>query len=80
MLLLSKTADAWKTAGPVTKITDSPYPFNKNTSRPTAKEVRYEMYWYSVLCKIKIMMNDIRLARMGLVLIENAEFIYHRKK
>ena len=52
MLLLSNTADAWKTAGPVTKITDSLYPFNKNKSRPTAKEVRYEMH--SVFCKIKI--------------------------
>ena len=37
MLLLSDTPDAWRAAGPVTKVSDMPYPFDK--SRPTAKEV-----------------------------------------
>ena len=39
MLLLNDSPDAWRTAGPITQITDTPYPFDNK--RPTAKEVRY---------------------------------------
>lgn len=62
VLLLNNTTDAWRTAGPVTQITDSPYPFD-NRSRPSAQEVS------SVLCKTK--MSDIRLARMDFLLVKN---------
>ena len=34
--------DVWKTAGPVTKISESPFPFDDNGQRPTANEVRYQ--------------------------------------
>ena len=44
MLLLSNTTDAWRTAGPVTEITDTTYPFDKTRNRPTTKEVRYKLY------------------------------------
>ena len=43
MLLLSDSTDAWKTGGPVTKITDKPYPFDRSQHRPNDKDVR-KMY------------------------------------
>ena len=43
MLLLSDDTDAWRTAEPVTKITDTTYPFTETRDRPTTKEVRYIM-------------------------------------
>ena len=43
MLLLSDSTDAWKTGGPVTKITDKPYPFDRSQHRPNEKDVR-KMY------------------------------------
>ena len=40
MLPMSRSPDAWKTAGPVTKIGDLPYPFDENGQRPKDSEVR----------------------------------------
>ena len=45
LLPLADTPDAWMTAGPVTKITSTPCPFDENGRRPTEKEVRY---WYCI--------------------------------
>lgn len=41
MLPLSDSPDAWRTADPVTKITETPCPFDENGKRPTEKEVRH---------------------------------------
>lgn len=39
MLPLSNSPDAWRTAEPVTKITESIFPFAEDGIRPTEKEV-----------------------------------------
>jgi len=45
MLPLNPSTDVWKEAQPVTKITDSMYPFGDDYSkRPTINEVRYVLY------------------------------------
>ena len=41
LLPLSDTPDAWQTAESVTKISETPYPFDENGIRPTSKEVRH---------------------------------------
>ena len=52
MLSLNDSPNAWRTAGPITQIADTPYPFNKN--RPTAKEVRYCLRENSVVyCRLE---------------------------
>ena len=40
LLPLSSTPDAWQTAEPITKISESIYPFDENRIRPSSKEVR----------------------------------------
>jgi len=45
MLPLTPSTDMWREALPVTKITDSMYPFgDDNSKRPTVNEVRYVLY------------------------------------
>ena len=41
MLPLNPSTDVWREAQPVTKITDSVYPFNAKKTRPTENEVRH---------------------------------------
>ena len=40
MLPLNPSTDVWREAQPVTKITDSLYPFGGDGKRPTVNEVR----------------------------------------
>ena len=40
MLPLNPSTDVWREAQPVTKITDSVYPFGDDGKRPTSDEVR----------------------------------------
>ena len=40
MLPLNPSTDVWREAQPVTKITDSVYPFDLDGKRPTVIEVR----------------------------------------
>ena len=58
MLPLSDTPDAWQTAEPVTKISETKYPFDENGIRPSSKEVRLKiirMYIY------ELHINDVRM-------------------
>ena len=41
LLPLSNTPNAWQTAKPITKISESIYPFDKNKIRPSIKKVRH---------------------------------------
>ena len=40
LLPISNTPDAWQTAEPITKISESIYPFDENRIRPSSGEVR----------------------------------------
>ena len=50
MLPLNPSTDEWKEAQPVTKISDSMYPFSTDKKRPTINEVRcaYGVHLYKI--------------------------------
>jgi len=48
MLPLNPSTDVWKEAHPVTKITDSVYPFDDDGQRPTPNEVRMHIVFKPV--------------------------------
>ena len=53
LLPLNPSSDVWKEALPVTKITDSMYPFDDDGKRPTKVEVRPTLNIYTSILKIK---------------------------
>jgi len=48
LLPLNPSSDVWREALPVTKITDSMYPFDDEGKRPTVNEVRCTLLTYTV--------------------------------
>ena len=60
MLPLNRSTDVWREAQPVTKITDSLYPFgdDNDNKRPTVNEVsctlgKLGIYWDKYYCRVQ---------------------------
>ena len=51
LLPLNPSFDVWREALPVTKITESMYPFDDDGKRPTVNEVRCTLLTYSTIHK-----------------------------